>query len=196
MTDHPGPKKVCQQASPPPDGRRAKQVVKVPPGGRKLSFWVLSHKVYGINTHWYSGRSVLCLDPDGDCPWDHASHRSYWQGWLSVQTRDTRKLLFLCLSPGARASCQGLQQQKKSLRGLEIIIWRNSNNPRGEMMAALQHVLATPAILQQPPDVAAWLERFYQLEAGQLERDQVAETVDLEALERELPSRPAKGGGK
>lgn len=148
--------------APLPATMRLHPVLKIGPGEPR-SFSILSPRAFIVPCHYdlHSKRSFPCLEPVMKCPWDHATHRQCWQGWVAVQGWPGKQWWWLALTYSAMRDEPRLQQKQPHLRGCTLTVGRRGNGPTCRMIAVVQEPRHGPEELLPEPDIYRFLDTLW-----------------------------------
>ena len=111
---------------PPVNGPAVYDVIDVREG-MALDVTVLADAILGTNCHWIGaseappkGRSRLCTEWEGDCPYHHG--RAIWQGFLAVYNHRERRRDVLRVGPVGAQAILRHSVQHFGLRGVRLIL--------------------------------------------------------------------------
>lgn len=160
-----------------------REVYRITPGSTHR-FFVLCHRVWSFDTHFIDNRTQVCLESLGGCAINHHTNPPHFQGWLCCQAKSSKAIVMVSLTPGAASALDLHRMEGKSLRGLELEVWRERNDITSPMRALLQISFVPRLDVPVGLDVPAFLERLWRLPAGSIPRDEPGEDiVNLASIE-------------
>lgn len=94
-----------------------------------LDLTILDTQILGTPCHWVpdretgSGRSVLCLEHEGDCP-RCGEYRSVYLGWLACLDNGKRRRVVLRVGPESALALAKFAAPHFGLRGVRVMVRR------------------------------------------------------------------------
>lgn len=138
--------------------RTSYRIVRAPSTG-ELTGIVLSHEIYGCDTHYFRGRTRPHTDPLCEACDEGAGKR--WQGYLALLTHKTRDLVLFEFTAAAAAPLCEYFDHNKGLDGANIRAYRTSTKANARVVIRIER--GDVALFSAPPapDVAQILNRIW-----------------------------------
>jgi hypothetical protein len=162
------------------------------PPDRPLPLVVVSRKVFGVRTHYWSGRTVPCVRKD--CPACAAGRLSRWTGYIAcLDPGDFSKVLFE-FTPPAAEQIQRFQAEAGFLREAKILATRAKKTANGRVSIAWKGRYEHPERLPVEPDLLGVLFHIW----GMRQQDETSSGGydQGELADHEKPKGPKKPQGE
>lgn len=147
--------------APPTDQLRAAyRIIRTPTTGI-LDMLVLSDAIYGVDCHYYQGRTRPHTSPT--CEPCNVGTPYRWQGYLAVMMCRLRDLALFEFTAASAAPLCEYYESNKTLRGVNIKSSRVNSRPNGRVI--LQVTRGDLGLYSAPPapDVEEILSRIWQV---------------------------------
>jgi hypothetical protein len=116
-------------ASPPTSGPSF-EVVRVKTSEVE-SFTIVCRAVWGQSVHWFGGRSHECTQETGNCARCNTMQPLKWKGYLQALSWQTRKQVFVEITPNAYEQLVALTEARETLRGTVVKIRKTKGGAKG-----------------------------------------------------------------
>jgi len=155
----------CKSVSPEHFSKPLDKIITIFPGEPK-TYVAVSPAAVLVHTHYVDGRTVLCTADQGTCRYDHRYTSRRAQVWLAVQAMYGRQGQFLPLTEAAVRDCPRLFEPGFILRGRRIDVGRAGKSMQSRVRLTIGDLVRVEAELLPAPDVAAFLERLWNVKGG------------------------------
>ena len=152
---------IPQTKAPPAEQLRAAyRIIRTPTNGQ-LDMLILSDGIYGVDCHYYQGRTrphtcPTCEPCDVGTPYR-------WQGYVAVMMTRLRDLALFEFTAASAAPLVEYQETNNTLRGVSLKASRVNSRPNGRVI--LQVTRGDLGLYSAPPapDVEEILARIWQV---------------------------------
>jgi hypothetical protein len=126
----------------PPKGGKPHVAIVQPDPGKRLRVIVLDEWIISVVLHWHAdgighGRSLPCAGRDKRCPACVQNLPARWKGYLACLNLDTKRGCIVALTPSAVDSCPRVADETRSIRGLEMHVWRKGQRANSPMLCSI-----------------------------------------------------------
>ena len=152
---------IPKTKAPPTDQLRAAyRIVRTPTAGQ-LDMLVLSEAIYGVDCHYYQGRTRPHTEPTCEACEVGTPYR--WQGYLAVMMTRLRDLALFEFTAASAAPLVEYFETNRTLRGVNIKASRVNSRPNGRVI--LQVTRGDLGLYSAPPEpeVEEILARIWQV---------------------------------
>lgn len=123
--------------------RKFKWTIKRAPPDRAITFVVLSHKHYGVYTHYMGGRTTPHLKEN--CPCQNELVEPRWMGYVLATLSGSHEDVVFEFPPKAAEIIKKAEGDYPSLRGLVITALRPSGKTNGKVHLTIKNQRFNPA---------------------------------------------------
>jgi hypothetical protein len=147
-------------ASRPADAqlRTSYRIVRAPTQG-ELQGMILSPDIYGVETHYFHGRTRPHTEPVCEACDNGTGKR--WQGYLALLLTKTRDLALFEFTAAAAAPLVEYHEHNKSLDGAIIRAYRTSLKPNARVVIRIERGDVAMYSAPQAPNIAEILSRIW-----------------------------------
>lgn len=126
----------------PPKNGKPHVAILQPEPGKRLRLIVMDDAITSVVVHWHAdgighGRSLPCAGRENRCPACAQNLPARWKGYLACLNLDTRKGCIVSLTPSALDSCPRVAEVDKSIRGMELHVWRKGQRVNSPMLCSI-----------------------------------------------------------
>jgi len=145
------------------------QMMRCKPG-HPLGGIVLGDEIVGAYTHYWKGRTSICLHPT--CDACDALRAPRWYGYICVMAEVGKALALLELTPSCLPAIEDYLRDYGTLRGAKIVIARVNKKPNSRLQCTVTPGHFDKGVLPKSPDVKQHLCKIWELPALQQVIDQ------------------------
>jgi hypothetical protein len=127
------------------------------------TFVSVSPEVFGIRTHYWSGRTQPCLR--SGCPACKSDQLPRWHGYLAAIAAPDRRRVLVEFPAQAAAAFQAAHSTYGSLRLLRFVLDRTKNKANAKVRIAVNGLVPAGPEWPDAPDIWEVLCRIWQLKA-------------------------------
>lgn len=181
---------VPDSPEPPNDQLRAAyRIIRTPTSGT-IEMLVLSDKIYGVDCHYYQGRTRPHTAPT--CEPCDMGFPYRWQGYLAIMLTRLRDLALFEFTAASAAPLIEYYNTNKTLRGVNLKAARVNARPNGRVVLQVTRGDLGLYAAPPPPDVKQILSRIWQVDRllaheHQRHADAIAEA---KRTDRGIPKEP------
>lgn len=137
-------------AAPPKPGPRS-EIVRVTTTNWQV-FTIISTAIFGQHIHWAGGRSHECTKDKSSCEGCMKLWPEKWKGYIHCFHHDTRKQVFLEMTPHLAAQLLELIPENETLRGFQIRVQKSKGGAKGRYYVELLKVRLTEDRMTEEKD--------------------------------------------
>lgn len=136
------------------------RIMRAGAGGHPASM-ILSEDTVGAYTHFWGGRTRLCLK--NDCEPCSKGRVPRWRGYVAVVSSKSGKFGILELTPMCVPDIERFMKERPTLRGAIITLSRKGKKENGQLECVLEWSPGNGTNLPPCPDVLRHLRRIWRL---------------------------------
>lgn len=147
--------------APPPDQLRAAYRIIRTPTSNPIDMLILSEAIYGVDCHYYQGRTRPHTQPTCEACDVGSPYR--WQGYVAVLLTRLRDLALFEFTAAAAAPLVEYYETNRTLRGVAMKAARVNARPNGRVILQVTRGDLSMYAAPPAPDVAEILARIWQV---------------------------------
>ncbi len=140
------------------DLRTSYRIVRTPQIG-ELTGMIISHEIYGCETHYHRGRTRPHTEPICEACDEGLGKR--WQGFLAILLTKTRDLALFEFTAAAAAPLVEYYEHNRGLEGAVIRAYRTTAKANARVVIRIERGDTDLFHCPPPPDVATLLARIW-----------------------------------